>query len=59
MDKNKNKRRERSENVAYKYKLKVLDILFHQKLQDIKFERLVQEGFIKEIKDGESESVHL
>lgn len=59
MGKNKNKRRERSENVAYKYKLAVLDILFHQKLQDIKFERLVREDFIKEIKDGESQSVYL
>lgn len=54
-----NKRRQRSLNAARQHRIKVLDILFQQKLQDIKFERLVQEGFIKEIKDGESESVHL
>ena len=59
MGENKNKRRERSENVARQYKATVLAILFEQKLQDLKFERLVREGFIKEIKDGESQSVHL
>lgn len=54
-----NKRRQRSLNAARQYRIEVLDILFHQKLQDLKFEKLVKQGFIKEIKDGESQSVHL
>jgi len=54
-----NKRKQRSDNVARKYKATVLAILFEQKLQDLKFEKLVRQGFIKEIKDGESQSVYL
>jgi len=59
MDKNKNKRRERSLDAVKQHRMKVLDVLFQLKLQDIKFERLVREGFIKEIKDDESQSVYL
>ena len=53
------KRKQRSEDIARKYNATILAILFRQKLQDLKFEKLVQQGFIKEIKNGESESIHL
>ena len=54
-----NKRRQRSLDAVKQHRMKVLDVLFQLKLQDLKFEKLLKTGFIKEIKDGESQSVHL
>jgi len=53
------KKKQRSENVQRRFRMIILDKLFKQKLQDLKFEKLVRQGFIKEIKDGKGESVHL
>jgi len=48
------KRKQRSEDTAKQHRRKILDILFLQKLQDLEFEKLVKQGFIKEIKDDKN-----
>lgn len=53
------KKKQRSENVQRRYKITVVNMLFKQKLQNERFENLMRQGFIKEIKNGQSESVHL
>lgn len=53
------KRKQRSENVGKEYRRQILNVLFRQKLQDVKFIELVKKGFIREIENGQGESVHL
>ena len=45
------KKKQRSKNVKELYRDKILSILWRQKMQDMKFEELIRQGIIKEIKD--------
>ena len=53
------KKKQRSDNIQKRYRRELVNLLFRQDAQDKYFVKLVRTGFFKEIKDGQSESVHL